>query len=59
MIPKRIAIATEKFTLLAPESPCSCEPIQIQPRGTPKPITAAAMTVTANPMTCAIVRIDR
>ena len=33
MIPKRIAIATEQSTLVAPEPPCSCEPIQTQPSG--------------------------
>ena len=45
MIPKKISIATEKSRLVEPEPPCTCEPIQTQPNGTPKPTTAATTIV--------------
>ena len=52
-----IAIATEKLVPVAPWSPCSCEPIQTQPSGTPNPISTAATTVRANPRMETMVRI--
>ena len=58
MIPKRITIATEKLTVLAPEPLCICDPIQIQPSGTPKPMIRAATTVETKVMSCPTARMD-
>ena len=57
MIPKRITIATEKLTVLAPDPVCSCEPIQTQPSGTPKPMRTAAMIVATKVTSCSIARM--
>ncbi len=58
MIPKRITIATEKLTVLAPEPLCSCEPIQTQASGTPKPMITAATTVATNVMSWPTARMN-